>query len=535
MNETTPTRVYNDGPNHPRTPRATRAEQAYRDWFAKTAADVPRWNAPAMATYTASMNARATAHARAVVGQDHGVCLFHPDHPIEASKTRGHAQAVWIAIEGWRYFAAAGFKVEQIRNVAMTGWNDRVQAWARTILRPDIIELPPRPQEDIDAATQAVLEDLRHPDKLTDDQLPRSADIRPRSLRRLIDRFPTLQRPIIHGLLRVGETMNVIAPPKVGKSWLASDMALAIATGRPWLDRFATERGDVLIIDNELHATTSAQRIPMVMDARGIPSDTANNNLFVANLRGNLRDIRSLGHYFDHVYEDRFKLIVIDAFYRMLPADADENDNAGMANVYNLIDRYAAQLNSAFVLVHHTSKGNQSYKSITDVGAGAGSQARATDTHLVLRPHEEDDVIVLDTAVRSWPPSPPIGLRWNFPVWNADNTIDTDKLRGDGRRKRSKDKTETPPEPEWNAERFAEAFIEPEPKSAATIVAKAKKSKLSGRMSQRLLEEAESVGIVHRWKFASNEKHQFATTVQPDREPDKPPAHTPAKSSRKPK
>jgi len=46
--------------------------------------------------------------------------------------------------------------------------------------------------------------------------------------------------------------MNVIAPPKVGKSWLASDMALAVATGRPWLDRFPTEASDVLIIDNEL-------------------------------------------------------------------------------------------------------------------------------------------------------------------------------------------------------------------------------------------------------------------------------------------
>ncbi|WP_149498466.1 AAA family ATPase [Roseiconus lacunae] len=67
-----------------------------------------------------------------------------------------------------------------------------------------------------------------------------------------------LQPPVIHGLLRVGETMNVIAPPKVGKSWLASDMALAVATGRPWLDRFPTETGDVLIIDNELQSSSNA-------------------------------------------------------------------------------------------------------------------------------------------------------------------------------------------------------------------------------------------------------------------------------------
>jgi RecA-family ATPase len=155
-----------------------------------------------------------------------------------------------------------------------------------------------------------------------------------------------LQRPIIHGLLRAGETMNVIVPPKVGKSWLVSDMALAVATGRPWLDRFDTERGDVLIIDNELHPTTSAHRIPKVMAARGITDADVSDHVFVSNLRGNLRDIKSLGKYFDHVHEQRFRMIIIDAFSRMLPANADENDNAAMAGVYNLIDQYAEAIKS---------------------------------------------------------------------------------------------------------------------------------------------------------------------------------------------
>lgn len=48
---------------------------------------------------------------------------------------------------------------------------------------------------------------------------------------------------------------------------------------------------------------------------------------------------------------------------------------------------------------------------LTDVGAGAGSQSRATDAHVVLRPHEEDGVAVLDAAVRSWPPIEPMCMR----------------------------------------------------------------------------------------------------------------------------
>ncbi|TWT71521.1 AAA family ATPase [Crateriforma conspicua] len=517
MNETSPTRYYNDGPNHPRTPLAARAEKAYREWFAKTAADVPRWTKPNETAFAAFMRDRTVARRRAVVGTDHGACLFRPGHEIEASKHRGRAQAVCIAIEGWEHFAAAGFDVHTIRTVAMQGWNRRVDRWSKTLLRPEQIELPPRPHEDIDVETQETLDAIKESLEITDDKLPRDADIRPRSLRRLIDRYPALRRPIIHGLLRVGETMNVIAPPKAGKSWLASDMALAVATGQPWLDRFPTERGDVLIIDNELHPTTSAQRIPLVMEARGIEPASVVDHLFVSNLRGNLKDITSLGRYFDHVYEQRFRLIVIDAFYRMLPSEADENDNAAMAGVYNTIDRYAEMLGSAFVLVHHTSKGNQSYKSITDVGAGAGSQARATDSHLVLRPHEENDAIVLDAAVRSWPPTEPIGLRWNFPIWTPDDTLNTDKLRSDGRRRRNKETPEAPTEPEWDAQRFAEAFLDDEPKTADDILAKAKTGKLSGRRAQRLLGQAETAGIAHRWKFASNEKHKFATKPQPKR------------------
>lgn len=94
-------------------------------------------NRPATAT------ARERLRAKAVVGADHGVCVFRPDHPIEASKARGRAQAVWIAIEGWRHFSREGFDTQTIRTVAMPGWNARVQRWCKGLLRADQIVVPP--------------------------------------------------------------------------------------------------------------------------------------------------------------------------------------------------------------------------------------------------------------------------------------------------------------------------------------------------------------------------------------------------------
>ena len=130
-------------------------------------------------------------------------------------------------------------------------------------------------------------------------------------------------------------------------------------------------------------------------------------SLHVEALRGRLQDLFTLRHYFEQLEPRRYRLIVLDAFYRFLPVGTDENDNGAMAHLYNVLDSCAARLECAFVLIHHASKGSQADKSVTDVGAGAGSMARATDTHLILRPHEEDNVVVLDCAARSWPPLGP--------------------------------------------------------------------------------------------------------------------------------
>jgi uncharacterized caspase-like protein len=75
----------------------------------------------------------------------------------------------------------------------------------------------------------------------------------------------------------------------------------------------------------------------------------------------------------------KFSLIILDSFYRFLPIGDNENDNGTMAQVYNHIDRFAARLGCAFVLVHHASKGMQSGKAVTDVGAGAGDRGVLKD------------------------------------------------------------------------------------------------------------------------------------------------------------
>jgi len=242
----------------------------------------------------------------------------------------------------------------------------------------------------------------------------------------LVANFPTLRPSIIDGILRRGETCNIIAASKVGKSWLSLCLALSVANSMKWLGRFWTTQGRVLLIDNELHKETISHRLKTVADAMGVK---LNDQVCVESLRGKLSDLGSVGRRLSQLKPGSFSLIVLDAWYRFQPKGSDENSNADVVQLYNLIDQVASKIDAAFVCVHHSSKGDQSGKSVTDVGSGAGAQSRAADTHLIIRPHEEQGAVVVDAATRSFKPIEPFAMRWQFPLWHVDEELDPTKLK----------------------------------------------------------------------------------------------------------
>ncbi|MDC0934762.1 AAA family ATPase [Pirellulales bacterium] len=246
----------------------------------------------------------------------------------------------------------------------------------------------------------------------------------------LITRYPKLAPPVIDGIVRQGETINTIAPSKVGKSWFGYGVALSIVTGRRWLDQFDVERGRVLIVDNELHRSVLANRLQRVGESMELFTADYGDRLDVWCLRGELRTLAELSADFEAIEPGRYRLIILDALYRFCLAGVSENDNAAMAATYNMLDQFAAQTRAALMLIHHSSKGSQADRRTTDVGAGAGAQSRAADTHLVLREHLEPGVFVLDGAVRSFPPVEPFCLRWDYPLWHPAYGVDPEKLKG---------------------------------------------------------------------------------------------------------
>ncbi|MEQ1904752.1 MAG: AAA family ATPase [Pirellulaceae bacterium] len=271
------------------------------------------------------------------------------------------------------------------------------------------------------------------------EQQEQAGKLKPRSFRQFRKDFPFLRSVIVEGICREGETVNIIAASKVGKSWLSADLGMSIATGRKWLGHFETRPGKVLLIDNELHPETLSKRLDDIQRERNYDLDTLDENFEILPMRGHVEALPRIAAQLEDLGRD-YTAIILDAFYRFVPSGVSENDNQAMMSLYNTLDAVAQKLGCAFFVIHHASKGTQTGKSITDVGAGAGSMSRATDTHLVIREHQERGYAVMEAAVRSFAPIEPISIYYKHPVWSMselDPQLATPQTQADKRQERN--------------------------------------------------------------------------------------------------
>ena len=189
-----------------------------------------------------------------------------------------------------------------------------------------------------------------------------------------------------------------------------------------------------MLVDNELHPETVAHRIPLVASAMGINRDEYEHDLIIKTLRGNLRSFGDVvcelrdGIESDGEEPGHVSLFAFDAKYRFQTPGISENENDPV--FYNEADRFATDMGACVAFVHHSSKGSQSEKRVSDVGAGGGIQSRAADVHAIFREHEEEGVHVFEVLVRSFAPVSAIPVRWMFPLWIPDHSVDPSMLRG---------------------------------------------------------------------------------------------------------
>jgi hypothetical protein len=163
--------------------------------------------------------------------------------------------------------------------------------------------------------------------------------------------------------------------PKLGKSWLALQMAVAVGTGGKVLGRDAA-RGKVFYLALE----DSERRIRRRLERQGAPADGRIDFRFDWQplSRGGTADLMAT------LNEQSYTLVVIDTISRALGM-ADQMDQADMTVSLGGLQRLAIERDITILLVdHHRKGGAQSVGDVVDDVMGATSKVGVADAAMGL-------------------------------------------------------------------------------------------------------------------------------------------------------
>lgn len=190
--------------------------------------------------------------------------------------------------------------------------------------------------------------------------------------------YMKMERPklswTVHGLLPKPGMILLVGKPKAGKSYLALDLACAVAEGRMFLGHLTTP-GNVLYLQLDTSELIWRDRLEK-LDASGYglpknvfmthPEDTPRPfNLLTESARVFVRDA---------IRQAQPTLVIVDVLRKA--HSSDENDSTSMKNVSDVLDVLFEGL--SVILVHHTKK-------LDDVFEPESGEERVPDPMMAAR------------------------------------------------------------------------------------------------------------------------------------------------------
>jgi RecA-family ATPase len=181
---------------------------------------------------------------------------------------------------------------------------------------------------------------------------------------------------IVPGLIPEGLTL-MAGRPKIGKSWAALEMCLAVATGGPCFGNRRPITGEVLYVALEDNPRRLQHRIGRLLS----PTVSWPSRLSLTTKWRRLDDggVADLERWVLSVEQPR--LIVIDTLVRVRPIQnrgGYTEDYAALMDLHHLADKHRV----AILVLHHTRKGEA--EDPVDTISGTLGLAGCADTALVL-------------------------------------------------------------------------------------------------------------------------------------------------------
>lgn len=197
----------------------------------------------------------------------------------------------------------------------------------------------------------------------------------------------------IEGLIPEGETI-LAAPPKTGKSWMVLQMALAVATGKPFLG-FDTNKSDVLYFALEDGDKFEQERMLKLCSADNVPH----------NFHYVFQDVVNLDHGFIEQLEQarsklpNIRLIIIDTL-KLVKGNQKKNETAYDCDYRTgrLLKSWADKYGIALLVVTHTTKLIHPDDALANV-SGTNGVTGAADAVMVIAKEKRtstDAVLAVD-------------------------------------------------------------------------------------------------------------------------------------------
>lgn len=250
---------------------------------------------------------------------------------------------------------------------------------------------------------------------------------------------------LIDGLLRRGHIGVLSGKAKVGKTWSAIELSVAVATGGMWFGR-PCSRGHVLFADPEVDVASLNDRFARVCSTLGVDKSIIDESVFRWSLRGYLKangepptaedlahDLRLAVKRGD--LDPDLSLIILDSVSSFL--SGDENDAKDVRRLFAYAHAMRAATGSSVVVVHHFGKSLDGDRDALSRSRGSSAWADCPDLVLtlteVLPPNGEPGdylmpgqraVVLENPGNREFMGIEPVNLIWSYPV----HVLDVDGL-----------------------------------------------------------------------------------------------------------
>ena len=177
-------------------------------------------------------------------------------------------------------------------------------------------------------------------------------------MRDFLDRAPVEIDWLVDGLIPVCTRGLMVSDGKVGKSVVAIDLALALASGSSWLGHVVPQRRRVALISREDAPQETARRLKLLSAGTAARGEYNWGQIWVNTMDQSpeflLDHIDQVDALIRELQMEQFDLAIFDVFRNL--HTGNENDNEVMAAVLAALTRIQREARCAVLLLHHVSK-----------------------------------------------------------------------------------------------------------------------------------------------------------------------------------